>query len=410
MTNLRIAFLVTTFPTVSETFIVNQIIDLKKRGHEVKIFAFQKNEKAIAHRLIPEYNLLDHVYYQKIPEYGKIERFFKLFGFLKRKSLQIDFSRFLRIFNYSKFGKKALNLSYFTRYKWILDHDLDIIHAHFGPNGVYAAEMKNFGFLKKTKLVTTFHGYDIHPARIASYQNTYKDLFRFSDAITCNTKYTADLLAKFDCFQEPMILPVGLDTDFFKRGHFLKSSKNIRLIFIGRLIALKGAEILISIFYNLYSTGYKDLELVIIGEGPIQKKLVEKVENLNLKNKVSFLGSLTQEEIIEELSKADIFVLPGIVDESGRSETQGLVIQEAQAMELPVVVSDAGGMKYGLINGETGYVIASGNISQFSNKIEGLLENSDKREKMGKAGRKFVVENYHSKILGDQLEKIYRDL
>ncbi len=410
MTKLRIAFLVTTFPTVSETFIVNQIIDLKKRGHEVKIFAFQKPKIDLTHHFIQEDNLLEHAYYQKIPKYGKIDRFFKLFGFLIRNSQKIDFSRILRILNYRKFGKKALNLSYFTRYKWILDHDLDIIHAHFGHNGAYVAEMKNFGYLKNTNLVTTFHGYDIHPAHIPTYRDAYKNLFKFSNAITCNTKYTADLLSKLDFNQKPTVLPVGLDTDFFKRGHIIKSSKNIRLIFVGRLIPLKGPEILISIFQELFSRGYKDLELVIIGDGPLKDAVFEMVENLGLQTKVSFLGGLTQEAIIDELNRAHLFIFPGIVDETGRSETQGLVIQEAQAMELPVIVSDVGGMKYGLINGETGYVVASGEISQFVNRIEGLIKEPDKRKKMGEAGRKFVVENYDSKILGEKLEEIYRDL
>ena len=70
------------------------------------------------------------------------------------------------------------------------------------------------------------------------------------------------------------------------------------------------------------------------------------------------------------VASSDIFLLPGITEVStGRAETQGIVILEAQSMELPVLVSDAGGMKYGVNNNHTGYVIAESCINSFVEKI-----------------------------------------
>src|SRR5690606_20694081 len=103
-----------------------------------------------------------------------------------------------------------------------------------------------------------------------------------------------------------------------------------------------------------------------------------------------------------------IFLFPGIHDpDSGRCETQGLVVQEAQAMEIPVIVSDVGGIKYGMIDGVTGFVVREGDVEGFVRKIKQLVFDPGLRNKMGRAGRMFVVERYDNRVLGKKLEEIY---
>ena len=79
-------------------------------------------------------------------------------------------------------------------------------------------------------------------------------------------------------------------------------------------------------------------------------------------------------------------------------------------MQLPVIISDAGGMKYGIMEGETGFVIKEKDLNAFADKIEYLLKNPDLREKLGEKGREFVVENYDTKVLGNRLEVLYFEL
>ena len=131
------------------------------------------------------------------------------------------------------------------------------------------------------------------------------------------------------------------------------------------------------------------------------------VQSNDLHGIVKFHGSKSQIEIKDFMSNSHIFIFPGIIDENGRCENQGLVIQEAQAMQLPVVTSNVGGIPDGLINGKTGFVVDEGNIDGFVSKILWLIDNPSSRKKMGKAGRQFVVENYDSSILGEKLLDIY---
>ena len=126
---------------------------------------------------------------------------------------------------------------------------------------------------------------------------------------------------------------------------------------------------------------------------------------------VIFYGALTQQAIKHRYEEADVFILPGRFEaETGRAETQGLVIQEAQAMELPVVVSDAGGMKYGLLPNKSGYVVEEENLEGFVEAVERLINNPNLKAGLGSEGRKFVSKNYDTHILTDRLITIYNNV
>jgi len=106
------------------------------------------------------------------------------------------------------------------------------------------------------------------------------------------------------------------------------------------------------------------------------------------------------------MKEADIFILPGTTVD-GRAENQGLVIQEAQAMELPVIISDAGGMNEGIINGETGFVVKEKDIKAFADKVQLLADDRNLIKSMGKAGRIFVEQHFDSAVLNRKLLSIY---
>ncbi len=403
---LNIAFVVSAFPTVSETFIVNQICDLIDRGHEITIFSFEKNNEKVIHKKILDYELLDRVVYYAPNHTSKLKRYLPFLKFLFFYAKDLDRTKLFKNFNFFKNGRKGLNLQFFYKYYWILQYGpFNVLHAHFGPNGAYVAGMKASGFFKKTGFVCTFHGYDLNPKLLPDFKTDYAELLQQADFLTVNSKYTESLVKKISN-RAVEVLPVGLDIHRFKtekRNH----TGPCRIIFIGRLIALKGPHLALEILRILKERGFYDISLIIVGEGEMYNELQRLINEYGLENQVQLKGALTQEKLVLELSSSHIFLLPGIYDINNRAESQGLVVQEAQAMELPVVVSDAGGMKYGLIDRETGFVVGEKQIKEFADKIEYLIVNTEKRIEMGKKARAFVEQNYDSKILGDRLESIY---
>lgn len=410
---MKIAVIVNYFPTVSETFIVNQINSLMDSGYEVSLYAYHQVEAKVLHTSFKTYNLLDRVrYFIKTPK-SKVKRFVVFLQWTFKHFKQIDWSLYFKTLNVFAYGKDAYTLKLFFEAQWFLvPYQADVIHAHFGMVGNRLAYLKAKGILPKAlPLLTTFHGYDLEPNQLTTYKGLYKHLFAQATAFTVNTPYLEGLLNRVNCHQLPVhILPVGLDTFFFKRTMQKTDLNYFDLVFCGRLVPFKAPDLAIEIIDRLIQMGYDNVRLHIIGRGELMDELHYQVDLLGLKKHVLFYGEKTQEEIKSILEQADVLVLPGRYDAIGRAETQGLVIQEAQAMELPVVVSDVGGMKYGLIDGETGFVIPDGNVMDFVAVVKRLIDDAALCKSMGNAGRDYVVSHYDNQILARQLLSIYHSL
>ncbi|WP_276978800.1 glycosyltransferase family 4 protein, partial [Flavobacterium filum] len=288
----------------------------------------------------------------------------------------------------------------------------DIIHCHFGFNGKKIAHLKKLNILKNEKCVLTFHGSDLTPSLIEEYKVFYKEVFRFFNAFTVNSPYLEIILKKIHPeIINLHILPVGFRKDYLEKIQITEKKINPKhIVFCGRLMPIKGPDNAILILNELVRCNY-DVHLDIIGDGPMREDLLEKVKQLNLQNHITFHGFLTQNKVFEIMAQSSIFLLAATVEkETLRAETQGLVIQEAQFFKLPVVVSNIGGIPFGLIDGKTGFLIDQSDINLFVSKICLLIDNQNLQLSMGDKGHEFVQERFDSKILGEKLITIFDDL
>ncbi|SHH38625.1 glycosyltransferase [Winogradskyella jejuensis] len=404
---LKIAVVVGVFPSVSEAFITNQLRFLVKSGHHVDILATRHldldnplcsseayNSLKTKARELSKTSLLSKSYFQRL---------FKAFSILLKFRSSIHL---LKAFNVFKYGSDALNFNVFfkTYYKYYFNiYNYDVVHIHYGDNAVHLDSLiNNF----KKSIVVTFHGYDAHKFEKSFYNllSQRKDI-----TITVNTNFTKSKVEKlgFDTFQIN-ILPVGLDTNIFNPEKKDSKFDNINILFVGRLIELKGPILAIKIVEKILEAR-DNVILNIIGDGPMFSECESYIEINNLTDRIHLLGSKSQSDIKYHMKNSDIFLFPGIVDGQGNSEAQGLVIQEAQAMQLPVVTSNVGGISDGLIDKKTGFIVEESNVDTFVSKIVWLMDNPSIRKEMGEAGRQFVVRNYDSSILGEKLLDIYYD-
>lgn len=404
----KILFLIPDFPRVSETFIVNQMVYLLDNGYDIAILSWSKLKHPV-HPKVLQYGLLDKATYVNIPDSA-----LKRASCFAKACLSKPSRKHLKALNFFKFKIDALKLKVF--YKLLafsrLGDDFDIVHAHFGFMNDFFFEGKYLGFFSKSKLIATFHGYDMMPKDLELNRQRYKQLFANHTLLTVNNEFGKSLLLNINPnYRNIRLLPVGLDTEYYKLSKTKKASETVTILFCGRLIPLKGCTTLIEVANILINKRHiRNLAITIVGRGEELEKLQNLVAKYKLAAHISFLGFKTQEQIISIMEESDIFLLPGIVDKDGRAETQGLVIQEAQAMCLPVIVSDAGGMKYGVENGVNGFVVPEQDAQAFADKIELLVHNSDLRKQMGEAARDFVVKNFDSKILGKKLETYYKEI
>ena len=149
--------------------------------------------------------------------------------------------------------------------------------------------------------------------------------------------------------------------------------------------------------------------LTIAGDGPLGYELRNLVADLGLTTHVSFTGWVDQSMLKALFEEHHILLLPSIVSEDGDEESQGLVLQEAQAMGLKVIGSDIGGIREGLLEGKTGFTCKSADVEDLASKMQRLIEMKDDWPEMGIAARQFVSDHYSLEKQTDNLIKNYRN-
>ncbi|OUR93408.1 hypothetical protein A9Q87_05545 [Flavobacteriales bacterium 34_180_T64] len=412
MKSKKIAVIVEVFPAISQTFIVNQVNSLIDAGHHVELFSYKKASEPEFHPSLDKHNLLENVTYLEVFPFPKVKRVATFLSWIFLHFNRINWRSLFDVINGFKYGEVAYTLKLFYEAQWfLLDDEFDIIHAHFGHNSKRIAILKETGLLSKSMLITTFHGYDLVPNHVDFYKKEYHNLLKYSDAFTVNSKYLKGLLEELKPDRPIHILPVGLDTSYFERTEQTLESKYFEVLFCGRFVALKGPDIAIKIIKTLHDRGYHHVRLHLIGDGELKGQLEKQINDFGFEKVIKMCGTLTQDVVKERMQNSDIFLLPGIYDpNNGTAETQGLVIQEAQAMGLPVVVSDVGGMKYGLIDGETGFVVEANNISAFADSIESLILDYELKTAMSAKAINYVKQHFDTNVLVLELENIYNGI
>lgn len=170
---------------------------------------------------------------------------------------------------------------------------------------------------------------------------------------------------------------------------------------VGRLAREKNQAFLLSAFASIL-THLPTARLVLVGEGDDRLRLERLVRDLGLARKVDFTGAVPHELVGAYYHAADLFLFPST------SETQGLVILEALASGLPVVAveSDAAGEL--LRNGEGG-TIAPEDPAAFADRVVTLWEQSERRQAMGRGGRR-VAAGYAPDALAARMLELYQEL
>lgn len=407
---MRIAFIVGYFPALSETFILSQITGLVDRGHEVDIYAKAPRNELKLHPDVDKYKLLKSTYYQLRMPRNLILRLLQ--------GLRLVFSNYskdsaclLRSLNVFKYGKQALSLSLlYLVIPFLRKQPYDIVHCHFGPNGLKGMLLRDIGTLQG-KLITTFHGYDVSSYPDQYGADIYKQLFQKGDLYTVNTSFTATKATALGCPKDKIVkLPVGLDPfkyPFQPRSIYL--GEQIKIITVARLVEKKGIEYSIKALAKVVEK-YPNLEYQIVGDGRLRESLEVLIRELNLLDKVKLLGWMTQDEVRQLYSNAHIFILSSVTASDGDQEGQGLVLQEAQAMGLPVLSTLHNGIPDGVLNGESGFLVPERDVDALAEKLGYLIEHPEIWPEMGRAGRAYIEEHYDVNKLNDQLVEIYQRL
>lgn len=218
-------------------------------------------------------------------------------------------------------------------------------------------------------------------------------LLRIPDLFVPVSRYTDGLLQDAGVAPTTIrVVPNGVDPSRFHpietglvRDRLGLNDQSL-LLTVGRLVPRKGLDTTIRALPSLLGD-VPNLQYVIVGSGPDEKRLRALVEHHNLQDVVHFVGQVPWDDLLLYYNAADVFVMPSREDPPD-VEGFGLVFLEANACGTPVVGAHAGGVPDAIVDGETGHLVPPADPEALAQALSSLLSNTEHARAMGQVGRK----------------------
>lgn len=292
------------------------------------------------------------------------------------------------------------------------ENSVDLVHAHFGPEGFTALPAcKALGI----PLVVSFHGHDIneapyHPGwRGKRYRRRLTKLFREANQLVTVSHAMREKVLALGCPPEKIVVRyTGLPIDIEELDAKPEADKVYDLIFVGRLIGIKGPLHFLQAAAQAQEKLGRPLKLALIGEGEQRTEAELLAQKLGLE--ASFLGHLNSAEVKEKLAQSRVFCAPSMNLKPNQLEGFGMVYLEAALAGLAVAAYAYGGVAEAVADGKTGYLAPVADIDQLAAHLVTLLSDEEAAQAMGQAGKKRAIEEFSMTRCIAQVEDLYDQL
>jgi colanic acid/amylovoran biosynthesis glycosyltransferase len=284
-----------------------------------------------------------------------------------------------------------------------------LLHAHFALDGAAAMPIAKH---LKIPLIVTLHGYDVTSDESSFrkfeegrlYLRRRESLWKHASVFLCISQFIRErAIQKGFPRSKLRVHYTGIDLSLFAANGG-ERDRNL-IVFVGRLVEKKGCERLLESL-ALVRNEHPTVRLIVIGAGPLETKLREKVTAEHLP--CTFLGAQPQKVVREYLARARLLCVPSLTAANGDSEGLGMVFAEAQAMGTPVVSFLHGGIDEVVLRGRTGLLANEGNILELAKNLLLLLREDDRWSRYSEQGARWVREAFDLRKQTEQLEEIYQ--
>ncbi len=238
-----------------------------------------------------------------------------------------------------------------------------------------------------------------------SIRKLEKKVYENASIINPISQRTADMIKKEFGIDDSKIRIIPPPSDFsdFKKIKIKKKIDFNYILFVGRLDKRKDLGTLFRAF-ALVKNKFRDLKLVILGDGPEKQSLIELSKKLEIARDVVFVGFVDDKTKIEYLSQAKIFCL------SSTQEGFGIVLVESLALGVPVISTDCGGPADIVEHGRSGYLTKIGDYKTFADKIIELIYDETLRKQFGNYGKTDVMNKFSIENIGKTVIKEYEEV
>jgi glycosyltransferase involved in cell wall biosynthesis len=278
------------------------------------------------------------------------------------------------------------------------------LHVHFALNATTIALI--ISRLSNVTFSFTAHANDIfvNPILLPEKIKEAQFIIGISEY---NKRFLHDVVPGQETLDKIHLVRYGVDVQHFAPPERCPGNNLPTILAIARLVEKKGYPFLIKACKILVDQGY-DFQCLIVGGGPQEGLLKEMIEANGLTKYISLVGIVFQEHLRDYFNQADMFVLPCIV--AGDQDRDGIpnTLIEAMAMEIPVVSTYVSGIPELIEDNKSGLLVSPQDEISLAKAIATLLEDKELRERMGKAGRTKVIEEFEIEKNTCRLSDIFR--
>jgi len=397
-----IAYVLGQFPSVSETFILQEILALERQGFAILPLALSRERPKVVHQAAQQHSERAIWAPPVLSLRCAVSQLIALLqypgGYLVALRLALG-----RALQHPRQAREMLASLWRAGYFAVrMSRRIRHIHGHFaGPTTTVAWLLA----------VITGHSYSFstHASDIFTDQAIALGL-KIADAefVTACTEYARQwLLKRHRLVAEGKLHLVyhGIDLSQFKPSDQPPSSPPL-ILSAGRLVEKKGFPYLLQAASILQSRG-ADFRLVIVGDGPMRPDLVRMAAGLQLRERVEFAGTLTQRELRGLYQQADVFALASVVAADGDRDGLPNVLLEALAMGIPTVASDISAIPELIEHQKTGLLAESGDPRDLADKLEMALYDEELRARVALLGRQKVSKYFDANRNADALSTLF---
>jgi colanic acid/amylovoran biosynthesis glycosyltransferase len=416
---LRIAFIHNAFPVLSQTFISKEMLGLRELGLLLEIYSLFRPEEPQRDHGFPEgqniYYLLDslnlwrllsaHVFFMLwVPR-----RYVRTVCFALQNG-----NRAVSVFTLMAALYSPRSATYDARQDMRLHFllvaplarrmrgdQIMFINSHFADAAASFALLS--ARLLGLQYGITAHAYDIFTPQIAMAEKLSGARF----VLTC-TRFNQQILAQDFLLvvrNKCRVFYHGIDTARFERLALLENVVP-EILAVGQLRPKKGFPVLIAACAKLRKQQI-NFRCRIVGDGPMRQELADLIRAQDLEQHIQLVGAVQSVETKAFYDRADLFVLPCIIEADGDRDGIPNVIAEAMAMELPVVSTDISGIPELVLHEETGLLVPQNDVEELTVAIIRLINDKELRLRFGQNGRRRVREMFESQTCLSNLNAFY---
>jgi glycosyltransferase involved in cell wall biosynthesis len=398
-----LAYLVSTYPTLSMTFVLREVLALRELGFRIETASINPPDRPIEELTALEAAEARSTYCVK--QHGlsgatvaKLQTVFGNFGGYWRgvglafRLAGLDLPRLF------------LNLMYFIEAlmvgQWMKRKGLRHLHVHLASQaasvGLFVRTVFGFGYS------LTVHGPD------EFYDAGRQMLARkiaAADFLCCISSFARSQLMKLSTYEhwsKFVVSPLGVDPEIFVPRRERTAPERFEILCVGRLTPAKGQHILIDAVERLTQEG-RQVRLRLVGNGPDETSLREHAARSAARECVIFEGAINQDRIRDFYAKADVFCLPSF------AEGLPVVLMEAMAMEVPCVTTHITGVPELIRDGVDGLLVAPSDTDALVKALASLMDDAELRQRIAKSGRARVVEHYDLRRNVERLGRIFTE-